>query len=120
MNANGVVEAYLSTWNSEGEHRAKLIDEHWAPEVAYTDPLAEVSGHAALAELIEGVHQQFPGCVFTRVGDVDAHHSQLRFRWGLGPEGVEPSVVGFDVLVLDGDGRILDVRGFLDKVPAGA
>jgi len=120
MNTNGVVEAYLSTWNAEGEQQAKLIAEHWAPEVTYTDPLAEISGHAALAALIHGVRQQFPGCVFTPVGDVDAHHRQLRFRWGLGPENGEPIVIGFDVLVLDDGDRIRDVRGFLDKVPAGA
>ncbi|MDQ0786001.1 hypothetical protein QFZ63_006114 [Streptomyces sp. B3I7] len=120
MDTKSVVEAYLATWNSEGEQRAKLLAEHWAPDVAYTDPLAEITGHAGLAALIDGVHGQFPGCVFTPVGEPDAHHGQLRFRWGLGPEGAEPMVIGFDVLVLDGEGRIRDVRGFLDKVPAGA
>ncbi len=29
-------------------------------------------------------------------------------------------MIGFDVLVLDGDGLIRDVHGFLDKVPAAA
>ncbi|MEU0472430.1 hypothetical protein ACFW5S_30570 [Streptomyces olivaceus] len=55
--------------------------------------------------------------MFTQVGEIDAHHRQVRLRWGLGPEGAEPVVVGFDVLVLDESGRIRDVRGFLDKVP---
>jgi hypothetical protein len=58
--------------------------------------------------------------VFTPAGEPDGHHSQLRFGWGLGAEGEEPAVVGFDVLVLDGEGRIREVLGFLDKVPAGA
>jgi hypothetical protein len=49
---------------------------------------------------------------------VDAHHQQARFTWGLGPDGAEPLVVGFDVAVTDGDGRLRTVLGFLDKVPA--
>lgn len=43
---------------------------------------------------------------------------QLRFQWGLGPAGEEPVVIGFDVVVLDDDRRIQDVRGFLDQVPS--
>ncbi|MFZ3572375.1 nuclear transport factor 2 family protein [Streptomyces sp. BH097] len=118
MTAHHAVDAYLATWNARGEQLTKLVAEHWASDATYTDPLAEVAGHTALVALIEGVHEQFPGFVFTAVGDVDAHHRQLRFQWGLGPEGAEPPVIGFDVLVLDEAGRIQDVRGFLDKVPA--
>lgn len=120
MDTKSVVEAYLATWNAEGEQRAKLLAAHWAPDVTYTDPLADVSGHAGLTALIDGVRAQFPGWVFTPVGEPDGHHGRLRFRWGLGAAGEEPTVVGFDVLVLDGEGRIREVLGFLDKVPAGA
>jgi hypothetical protein len=49
---------------------------------------------------------------------VDAHHNLARFTWNLGPEGGEPIVVGFDVAVLTEEGRISQVHGFLDKVPA--
>jgi hypothetical protein len=55
--------------------------------------------------------------VFTLAGPVDAHHRQARFTWGLGPEGAEPLVVGFDVAVTDETGRLTAVLGFLDKVP---
>ncbi|MGG7568731.1 nuclear transport factor 2 family protein [Streptomyces sirii] len=113
-----IVQQYLATWNATGDDRATLISEHWSPEVTYTDPMAEVSGHEGIAAVVDGVQAQFPGFVFTQVGEIDAHHRQVRFRWGLGPEGAEPLVIGFDVLVLDGSGRIQDVRGFLDKVPA--
>jgi SnoaL-like protein len=113
-----IVEQYLATWNATGDEQAALLSEHWSPEATYTDPMAEVAGHQGVAALIDGVQTQFPGFVFTQVGEVDAHHRQLRFRWGLGPEGAEPLVIGFDVLVTDESGRIQDVRGFLDKVPA--
>ncbi|MFJ8888854.1 nuclear transport factor 2 family protein [Streptomyces sp. NPDC102402] len=113
-----IVQHYLATWNATGGERAALLSQHWSTEVAYTDPLAEVSGHEGITAVIDGVHAQFPGFVFTQVGEADAHHHQVRFRWGLGAEGAEPLVIGFDVLVMDEAGRIQDVRGFLDKVPA--
>jgi len=56
--------------------------------------------------------------VFTLVGPVDTHHRQARFTWGLGPEGAEPLVLGFDVAVADEADKIVSVLGFLDKVPS--
>lgn len=41
-----------------------------------------------------------------------------RFTWGLGPEGAEPLIVGFDVAVTDDDGKLVTVLGFPDKVPS--
>ncbi|QXE36548.1 nuclear transport factor 2 family protein [Streptomyces sp. GMY02] len=113
-----VIEQYLATWNATGDARATLLSQYWSPGATYTDPMAEVSGHAGIAAVVDGVHARFPGLVFTQVGEADAHHRQVRFRWGLGQEGAEPLAIGFDVLVLDESGRIQDVRGFLDKVPA--
>ncbi|WP_406149705.1 nuclear transport factor 2 family protein [Streptomyces sp. NBC_01012] len=113
-----VVQQYLATWNATGDERAALLSKHWSPAATYTDPMAEVSGHAGITAVIDAVRAQFPGFVFNPVGETDAHHRQVRFRWGLGPEGAEPLVIGFDVLVLDESGRIQDVHGFLDKVPA--
>ncbi|WEH40606.1 nuclear transport factor 2 family protein [Streptomyces sp. AM 2-1-1] len=113
-----IVQQYLATWNATGEERAALLRAHWSPGVTYTDPMAETTGHDGIAALVDGVRAQFPGHVFTQVGEADVHHRQTRFRWGLGPQGAEPPVIGFDVLVLDESGRIQDVRGFLDEVPA--
>jgi hypothetical protein len=61
---------------------------------------------------------RFPGFVFRLVPVVDAHHHLARFTWELGPEGGDAVVVGFDVALLAEDGRIQDVHGFLDRVPA--
>lgn len=113
-----IVTQYLATWNAEGVRREQLLSEHWSPQVTYVDPLVDVSGSAAVSAVIDAVRSQFPGFVFTQVSDADAHHHQLRFSWGLGPAQQDPVVIGFDVVVLDADGRIQDVRGFLDRVPA--
>ncbi|GAB2620688.1 nuclear transport factor 2 family protein [Pseudactinotalea suaedae] len=115
---NEIVNRYLETWNAtDASVREALLDQHWSEDCVYVDPLAEVQGREAVGAVIEAVHGQFPGLKFSLVGDVDGHHQQVRFRWGLGAAGEEPVVIGFDVVVLDGQQRIRDVRGFLDKVP---
>jgi hypothetical protein len=115
---NDVIARYLDCWNeTDPAVRRKLIDEVWAAEAAYIDPMAEAHGRDAIDATIGAVQQQFPGFVFTLAGPVDAHHRQARFSWTLGPEGAEPPVVGFDVAVTDEGGRIVTVLGFLDKVP---
>ena len=115
---NDIIANYLATWNeTDPAARRALLEAHWSADASYRDPLVQVSGHDQLDAVIEGVHQQFAGFVFTAYGPSDAHHNQLRFGWALGPAGVEPPVLGFDVLVTDDDGRIVSVLGFLDRVP---
>jgi hypothetical protein len=116
-----LVQRYLAAWNAnDPAERCAAIEAAFTPDARYVDPLADVTGAEALDALIAGVQQQFPGMRFGPVGDVDAHHDVCRFRWGLGPEGAEPLVIGFDVATVGPDGRITGVHGFLDKVPAGA
>jgi hypothetical protein len=114
-----VVQRYLTAWNeTDPGRRRAAVEEAFAPDVRYTDPVAVVEGHAALDGLIGAVQAQFPGFVFTPGGPVDAHHEQARFTWNLGPAGQEPVVVGFDVAELGPDGRIRTVLGFIDRAPA--
>jgi SnoaL-like domain len=115
---NDVIARYLDCWNeTDPVARRKVIEEVWAADAEYTDPLAEVHGRAEIDALIAAAQSQFPGLVFTQIGPVDAHHRQARFRWGLGREGGESLVEGFDVAILDEDNKITTVLGFLDKVP---
>jgi hypothetical protein len=116
-----LVGRYLESWNADdAAARRAIVDEVWAEEGVYTDPLGVAAGRDAIDATIGGVRAQFPGLEFRLAGDVDAHHNVARFTWELGPAGGEALVVGFDVAVLDGEGRISRVHGFLDKVPAGA
>jgi len=113
-----VIERYIACWNqTDPGLRRKLIDEVWAEDASYTDPLGEAVGHEAIDATIAAVQQQFPGFSFTLLGPVDSHHRQARFTWGLAPDGAEPVVIGFDVAVAEDTGRLTTVLGFLDKVP---
>lgn len=115
MNANELVARYLETWNETDQAaRRKAIDELWAEDGVYTDPIAVAAGRDQIDAAIGAVQAQFPGLACTLAGQVDAHHDIARFTWSLGDD----LVIGFDVLVLDAGGRISRVHGFLDKVPA--
>lgn len=114
-----LAERYLACWNeTDAARRADLLAANWLAHARYIDPLVDAAGIDAINATIGAVHDQFPGFVFTQVGDVDAHHNIARFRWGLGPDGAEPLVIGFAVVVTDDEGQISAVHGFLDKVPA--
>ncbi|MFB7500328.1 nuclear transport factor 2 family protein [Streptomyces sp. NPDC056161] len=113
---------YFEAWNAtDPEARAKAVAAAWAAEGGYTDPLADVRGHEGIATVIAAAHEQFPGFVFRPLGAVDGHHDTARFSWELVNEadGSAP-VAGCDVITLDAEGRITQVLGFLDRVPAGA
>ena len=113
---------YFEAWNAtEPEALRKAVAAAWAADGSYTDPLADVRGHEGVAAVIAAAHEQFPGFVFRPLGTVDGHHDTARFGWELVnvADGSAP-VAGFDVVTLDGEGRIRQVLGFLDRVPAGA
>ncbi|WP_228001093.1 nuclear transport factor 2 family protein [Nocardia australiensis] len=117
---NELVAQYLEVWNTtDAVARRTGIEAVFTSGATYVDPLAAVAGHDQLDAAIAGVQAQFPGWVFTLAGPVDAHHNQVRFTWELGPADGPAVVVGFDVAVIEG-GRIANVYGFLDKVPAAA
>ena len=119
MTASSLVESYIDTWNeTDPTARRSTIESTWADDARYLDPLANVSGHDEISELIGTVQSQVPGHVFRlRDESVDAHHNVVRFSWELVPAaGGEPLAVGFDVVTEDA-GRIRSVIGFLDKAP---
>lgn len=116
--AADVAARYIASWNeTDGERRQSLLDEHWTADAQYADPLMRGDGLVQVTGLIGAVHQRFPGFRFSLLGTPDGDGDYVRFRWSLGPAGVEAPVEGSDVLLLR-DGRIARVIGFIDKAPA--
>ncbi|MFD9795857.1 nuclear transport factor 2 family protein [Streptomyces sp. NPDC059070] len=117
------VARYFEAWNATGpaEDAVKAVGAALTEDGTYTDPVADVTGHTALAEVIAGAHALFPGHEFRLEGAVDGHHDTARFRWELVSlaDGSAP-VAGSDVITLAADGRIATVLGFLDRVPPTA
>lgn len=118
MNAYDIAETYLATWNERNDvSRAALIARNWSAEPTYVDPLMAAEGAEQLSAIIVAVHERFPDFAFSLIGNPDGHGDYVRFSWGLGPAGAEPIIEGSDVVRLR-DGRLAEVIGFLDKVPA--
>ena len=114
-----LAEQYIAVWNeTDPTRRRKAVDALWSVDGRYVDPMAAANGTDGIDATIGEVQEQFAGWTFRLVGTVDAHHDQARFRWELGPDGDEAPIVGFDVMEWDADGRLTQVLGFLDKVPA--
>ena len=117
LDATQIVDTYIAIWNEqESATRQVLIADVWTEDATYRDPMADVTGHDGISGLVAAVQAQFPGLVFRRLGDVDAHHEFVRFSWEAGPEGAAAVIAGTDVALVS-DGRLRRVVGFLDLVP---
>jgi SnoaL-like domain len=115
------VDTYLAMWNeTDPARRAEHIRQAWAEDGRYVDPLLEAEGHAALADMVDGVHAQFPGHRFRRTSGIDTHHDQVRFAWELAAPDGAVTVAGVDLGVLAPDGRFRAIAGFFGELPAVA
>jgi hypothetical protein len=110
-----VVDAYVASWNeADPATRTALVEQAWAPEARYVDPLLDLTGHTDLATLKPLLDQHYPGHGIGRTTDVDTHHNVLRFGWELtAPDGAVVAS-GIDVGVLADDGRLQGIAGFFN------
>jgi hypothetical protein len=119
IHSANIAENYVETWNEvDAARRRSLIEQIFAPQVSYTDPLMQSAGYDALDAMIAAAQTQFAGLRFSVTGRQDAHHDVLRFSWALGTDGNEPIACGTDIAEMTPDGRIARVTGFLDKMPS--
>ncbi|MFG1818487.1 nuclear transport factor 2 family protein [Kribbella sp. NPDC049174] len=119
MNANALADQYFAMWNeADADRRAALIGASWAADATFVDPSFEVAGHDDLNKLVGTAQQMFPGLGFVRIGDIDEHHTYLRWTWHLTAEGQEPVAGGTDIVLLTSDGHIQQIIGFHDFAPA--
>jgi len=119
--AVNVAAKYIDIWNENDEaRRLDLIRSLFSSDLTYIDPIARSTGHDAFNALIGAVQQQFAGLRFRLHGKQDAHHDVVRFSWALGAEDGEALVIGTDIAEIAHDGRVRNVTGFIDKMPAAA
>jgi hypothetical protein len=118
MTDQQLVDQYFTYWNeTDATARGAIIDQTFATEARYVDPLLEATGHAELHAIADGVHAQFPGHRFERTTAIDDHHDQLRFGWRLvAPDGAV-TVEGVDIAQV-ADGRLATVTGFFGELGA--
>jgi hypothetical protein len=119
MTVNALADQYFAMWNeADADRRASLIAESWAENATFVDPSFEVTGHDDLNKLVSSAQQMFPGLAFVRIGDIDEHHTYLRWTWHLTAPDQDPVAGGTDIVLLTEDGRIAQIIGFHDFAPA--
>ena len=117
---NEIADAYIEVWNERDRtRRDKLIASGWSEGAIYVDPLMQGTGRNEIAGLIGAVQERFPDFRFSLLGKPDGFGANVRFSWGLGPQGAEPPIKGTDFATLE-NGQLQRVVGFLDQVPATA
>ena len=116
-----IAARYVACWNERDPARRRaLVAALWAEGATYRDPMMAAEGHDAIAALIEGVQARFPAFRFAPAGRADGFAEVVRFAWTLGPERGEAPIAGTDIALLDVEGRLRAVTGFLDRVPDAA
>jgi SnoaL-like domain len=115
-----IARRYIDLWNERTpSRRREMLASDWTADARYVDPIMSGDGHDGVDALIAGVQQRFPDFKFTLIGEPNGYGDQLRFCWGLGPDGVDSPIKGTDFALLK-EGRIRSITGFLDEVPQGA
>lgn len=112
-----LIDRYCAAWREKDPvARAAILAAVWHEEGRYCDPNAEVTGRAALSELIGAVQARFPGGEVQRLSGVDAHHDCFRFTWTmtLGEGKQLPESIDFGRLAADG--RIAEITGFFGLI----
>jgi len=118
--AKTIAARYIELWNERNPQRRRdLLAGNWTNDAHYVDPLMAGDGHDGIDALVAGVQQRFPDFRFALIGEPNGYGDHVRFSWGLGPDGVDAPIKGTDFAVLN-SGRIRNITGFLDQVPAGA
>jgi hypothetical protein len=108
-----VIDTYFAAWNeADPAKRLDLVAASFTDAGHYVDPLSDVTGHAGVVEMMEGVRAQFVGASLQRTGEIDAHHHLARFPWSATGADGAVIVAGIDVVVLATDGRISALAGF--------
>lgn len=112
--AERIVDAYFACWNEHApDARSAAIRAVWHDDARSADPLADVTGHAAIAEMMHGVNAQMPGHRFERRGTIRVHHDVVHWAWAMCAPNGTPVLTGVDIALVR-DGRITWLYGFFD------
>ena len=117
------VEDYIAVWNeADADRRRQLIRTLWQEDAHHLARTLEAMGHAGIEKRVADAYDKWvkeKGNLFRLQGGVDGHHGTIKLRWEMLPanaagRGGEVISVGFDFLVLGGDGRIRTGYQFIE------
>ncbi len=117
-----VVRSYFAAWNAtDPDERADALAEAFTSGGVYTDPVAHAEGLDGISEMIAGFQGAFPDHTLSATTGLDEHHDCVRFGWKMTAPHGATVFEGIDVGLLDEDGRLRRVVGFIgEPAPADA
>lgn len=118
-NLQTLVENYIAVWNEpDAERRRSLIRTLWQEDASHLARTFEAVGHAGIEKRVTDAYDKWvkeKGNVFRLRDGVDGHHDTVKLRWEMLPAGGGDVIsIGFDFLVLGGDGRIRTGYQFIE------
>ena len=114
-----LVQDYIAVWNEpDAKRRRELIRTLWQEDAHHLARTLEAVGHAGIEKRVADAYHKWvkeKGYVFRLRDGVDGHHGTVKLRWDMLPAaGGEVISIGFDFLVLGGDGRIRTGYQFIE------
>jgi hypothetical protein len=119
INVSEFVDRYVNIWNEpDAERRRQTIRDLWQEDAQHLARTLDAVGHAGIETRVKNAYEKWvreKGNVFRLRDGVDSHHDAIKLRWEMLPStGGEVISIGFDFLVLGGDGRIRTGYQFIE------
>jgi len=113
---SALIDRYIGIWNeTDPAARRTLIEQTWAEDATYRDPVLDGSGRDGIDAMVAGFQQAYPAHTFVLDGANRLDASAHRFGWRLlGPTG-ELQMTGQDVYELDAEGLLQSIVGSFDQ-----
>src|SRR5436305_1509293 len=112
-------DRYVNIWNEpDAERRRQTIRALWQEDARHLARTIEAVGHDGVEVRVRTAYEKWVkenGNIFRLRDGVDGHHDTIKLRWEMLPAaGGEVISIGFDFLVLGGDGRIRTGYQFIE------
>jgi hypothetical protein len=111
VSANDLLKRYVAVWNEpDPETRRAEVARLWAADGLHFTQTRRFQGTEALFARVTEAYDQFvggQGLRFVSADNLVGHHDAVAFNWLMSPGDSDTVLaVGFDVVTLDGEGRI--------------
>ena len=107
----------LAAWNERDLDRIRgHLDRALAEDVLFCDPQHLVTGIDAFEKMVRNFRTDIPDANCKRTSGIDSHHGRYRYEWSV-LDGETLVVPGFDVAIVDDEGRVNRVEGFFGPLP---
>jgi hypothetical protein len=118
MDVNELVATYGAAWNEPDDaQRRHLLEQAWADDGVYQDPMGRAEGRDALVAHIAGFRATMPGHTIEPASGVDAYGAVLRFAWVMRDDKRDVALEGVDFGQIAPDGRLAAITGFFGPFP---